>query len=188
MTQGVILYGPPASGKDTVTSALAALDSRYAQFRRLKFGSGRTEGYRMGTAAQLAKLRTEGGVVYENSRYDNVYVVDRPGLVDACARGVPVVHLGQIEGILALVGSGVADWTTVLLWCPREITESRSKQRGDSDTDARLVAWDATLEDLEARKDMAWHLTVPTATTKPAETARLIDEVLTTRRGKTTPV
>ena len=36
MNIGVILYGPPAAGKDTITGELLALDPRYRQFSRLK--------------------------------------------------------------------------------------------------------------------------------------------------------
>ncbi len=93
--QGVILYGPPASGKDTVTTALSDLDPRYAQFARLKVGTGKATGYRMGTPEQLHELEAAGDVVYANSRYGNTYVIDRPGIDAAFAAGVPVVHLGR---------------------------------------------------------------------------------------------
>jgi guanylate kinase len=185
MRQGVILYGPPASGKDTVTDALIELDSRYARFLRLKVGSGKTDGYRMGTAQQLAQLEGVGDVIYANSRYGNTYVVDRPGLTQAFDGGIPVVHLGQIDGIRAVLDGYAAGWVTVLLWNPREITEFRSKARNDRDTPARLAAWDATLEDLDSHANMIWDLTVPTVTTKPAETARLIDELLAERKVAT---
>src|SRR5690348_7119604 len=97
--QGVILYGPPASGKDTITTALSELDSKYAQFARLKVGSGKSAGYRMGTAEQLRELEAAGDVVYANARYGNTYAIDRPGVDAAFAAGVPVVHLGQVDGI-----------------------------------------------------------------------------------------
>ncbi|MFF8575514.1 guanylate kinase [Streptomyces sp. NPDC015408] len=184
--QGVILYGPPASGKDTVTAALSALDSKYAQFTRLKVGTGKSAGYRMGTAEQLDKLETAGDVVYANARYGNTYAIDRPGVDAAFAAGVPVVHLGQVEGIRALVNGYPADWSVVLLWCPREVTEQRSAGRGDSDTAARLAAWDATREDLNAHPDMVWDLTVDTTAAAPQDSARLIDQLLAHRAGAAT--
>ncbi|HET6354867.1 phosphotransferase-like protein [Streptomyces sp.] len=181
--QGVILYGPPAAGKDTVTQELAKLDSRYGQFTRLKVGSGKSAGYRMGTQGQLRKLEAAGDVVYVNSRYGNTYVLDKPGLDDAFTVGVPVVHLGQIDGIRALVDGYPADWALVLLWCPQGVTAQRSEGRGDTDTAARLAAWEATREDMDAHPDMAWDLTVETVTTKPHEAARLIDQLLAKRAG-----
>lgn len=184
--QGVILYGPPAAGKDTVTTALTELNSKYAQFARLKVGTGKSAGYRMGTAEQLRKLEAAGDVVYANARYGNTYVIDRPGVDAAFAAGVPVVHLGQVDGIRALVGGYPADWTVVVLWCPREVTAQRSAVRGDSDTTARLAAWEATREDLDAHPDMTWDLTVDTATASPQDAARLIDQLLTQRAGVAT--
>ncbi|MCF3960480.1 phosphotransferase-like protein [Streptomyces fuscigenes] len=183
--QGVVLYGPPASGKDTVTAALTELSRRYAQFARLKVGTGKSAGYRMGTAEQLRALESAGDVVYANARYGNTYVIDRPGLDAAFAAGVPVVHLGQVDGIGALLDGYLANWSVVLLWCPREVTEQRSAGRGDSDTAARLVAWDATREDLDAHPGRAWDLTVDTTEATAQEAARLIDQLLAQRAGAT---
>lgn len=176
--QGVILYGPPAAGKDTVSRELAALSSRYRQFTRLKVGTGKTTGYRMGAAAQLRELEAAGDVVYANSRYGNTYAIDRPGLDEAFAAGVPVVHLGQVDGICALVDGYPAAWVQVLLWCPKNVTEQRSQGRGDADTEQRLAAWDATQEDVDAHPDVDWDLRVETAETSSAAAARLIDERL----------
>ncbi|AGS73870.1 phosphotransferase-like protein [Streptomyces collinus] len=184
--QGVILYGPPASGKDTVTSALTELNPRYVQFARLKVGTGKTAGYRMGTAEHLSELEAAGDIVYSNSRYGNTYVIDAPGLDAAFDAGVPVVHLGQVDGIRALVDGYPADWSGVLLWCPREVTEQRSAERDDRDTAARLAAWDATREDLDAHPGMIWDLTVDTTASAPQDAARLIDQLLAQRAGATT--
>ncbi|MFG3499311.1 guanylate kinase [Streptomyces sp. NPDC047928] len=184
--QGVILYGPPASGKDSVTAALTELNSKYAQFARLKVGRGKSAGYRMGTAEQLHELEAAGDVVYANARYGNTYVIDRPGVDAAFAAGVPVVHLGQIGGIRALVDDYPADWSVVLLWCPREATAQRSAGRGDADTTARLAAWDATREDLDTHPGMVWDLTVDTTAATPQDAARLIDQLLMRRAGAAT--
>lgn len=176
--RGLILYGPPAAGKDTVTRALQEVSGDYRLFSRLKVGSGKSAGYRMGTAEQLTELEKSGDVVYQNSRYGNTYVVDRPGLDDAFAGGVPIVHLGQIEGIDAVVTGYPAAWSAVLLWCSREVTEARSADRGDSDTRARLTAWDATQADVDVHPAQVWDLSVDTTSVGPAEAARLIHALL----------
>jgi guanylate kinase len=176
MRSGILLYGPPAAGKDTVTSALAALDARYVPFRRLKVGSGKSAGYRMGTPAQLADLEARGDVVYRNERYGNVYVVDRPGLDQAFESGmVPVVHLGQVAGVKQVVGLPGVRWVRVLLWCSRTSTAERSRRRGDTDTAARLAAWDSTREDLASCPQAGWEVRVDTDVVTPQEAAQQID-------------
>lgn len=174
MTRGVILYGPPAAGKDTVDAALRALSDSYVHFARIKVGEGRREGYRMTTRAALQELRECGAIVWENSRYGATYAVDHPGLVDALGRGVPVLHLGQVEAVDAVVSS-VADarWTVVALWCPAEVAADRLERRGSGDVDARLAAWRAT-EHLEYAD-----IQIDTSMVQPDDAARLIHARIT---------
>ena len=143
----VILYGPPAAGKDTVTEALTGLDARYVLFERLKAGPGRRDGYRMTTDAALDQLRDDGQVIWENRRYDSRYVVDRPHLRAELAIGhVPVVHLGQPEGVIAVANEVLKStrWTIAHLWCPKVVAEARLIARGSLDLSSRLTVWDET--------------------------------------------
>ncbi|MGH3686136.1 MAG: hypothetical protein ACRDRU_06545 [Pseudonocardiaceae bacterium] len=78
----VILYGPPAAGKDTVTNALTWLDSSYQLYQRLKVGAGRTAGYRRTTLSHVDALRSAGCVIWETRRYGALYVIDRASLAD----------------------------------------------------------------------------------------------------------
>ncbi|WP_055699759.1 phosphotransferase-like protein [Streptomyces silaceus] len=179
MRRGILLYGPPTAGKDTITTALTELDARYAPFTRLKVGSGKTHGYRMGTPEQLAALEAGGDVIYRNERYGNTYVVDRPGLDQAMEGGsIPVVHLGQMAGMEQVTALHPAQWVRVLLWCSKETTARRSPQRGDTDTAARLTAWDATQADLAAHPRAKWELRVDTEETAPDEAAKRIDAIV----------
>ncbi|WP_330289974.1 phosphotransferase-like protein [Streptomyces sp. NBC_00576] len=179
MRQGILLYGPPAAGKDTITAALTELDARYVPFTRLKIGTGKTKGYRMGTPEQLAELEARGDVIYRNDQYGNIYVVDRPGLEQAMEGGrIPVVHLGQVVGTEQVTALFPAHWVRVLLWCSKETTARRSPQRGDADTAARLAAWDATQADLAAHPQAQWELHVDTDATAPHEAAQRIDDIV----------
>lgn len=179
MKTGIILYGPPASGKDTITAALIERNPRLVQFTRLKIGEGRSQGYRMGTIEQLHQLEAAGNVIYRNDRYDNIYLVDRPGLDAAFADGhVPIVHMGQIAGIKALETGYPASWLSVQLACSRDVTKRRSTLRGDTDTPARLSAWDATEADLQAHAAHGWDLHLRTDQQSASESAQTIIEAL----------
>ncbi|MGW0826312.1 guanylate kinase [Streptomyces sp. NPDC002845] len=181
MRQGILLYGPPAAGKDTITAALTELDARYVPFTRLKIGTGKTRGYRMCAPERLAALEARGDVIYRNDRYGNIYVVDRPGLDRAMEGGrAPVVHLGQMVGMEQVTTLFPAHWVRVLLWCSKETTARRSPQRGDTDTAARLAAWDATQADLAAHPRAQWELRVNTDTTAPRQAAQRIDDIVRT--------
>lgn len=143
--RGVILYGPPASGKDTITHALHLRDASFVQFKRLKCGTGRTTGYRMISHEELTETRRRGDVLWENSRYGSTYVIDRDYLLQQINKGtVPVVHLGQVESVDAVVNGVPLTWTVVELVCPREIARQRITERQTGDTEERLIAFDAT--------------------------------------------
>jgi guanylate kinase len=145
MMVGIILYGPPAVGKDTVTAALHHLDNRYRQFQRAKCGSGRTTGYRMITAEQLEEIRATGEVIWENERYGSTYVVDRLQLHRDVAAGVPVLHLGQVPAVRAvLADQSPIRWLTAELWCPRSVAAQRIHDRDTGDDASRLTAYDET--------------------------------------------
>jgi guanylate kinase len=172
--QAIIMYGPPASGKDTVSHALEALSPRYRMFRRLKVGGGRLDGYRVVTEQQLDALRAAGDIVWENRRYGARYAIDRPTLARAIEDHIPLIHMGQTSGIDAVRRAFQdAYMLTVYLWCPPDVALTRLHERGSTDIDERMLAWHET-EPLR-RPDVI----VPTATTTPARAAQIIDEALT---------
>jgi guanylate kinase len=166
----MILYGPPAAGKDTVTEALTQLDESYRLYRRLKVGAGRTVGYRMTTLSHVNALRSAGSVVWETRRYDALYVVDRASLTDMLEVCIPVLHVGQIGAVKTVTATlpPVTQWVTVWLWCPRDIAAARITDRGTGDTAARLRAWDETAPLPDA------DISINTAEVRPADTAAAI--------------
>ncbi|MFI0486797.1 guanylate kinase [Actinomadura sp. 9N215] len=178
---GVILYGPPASGKDTITAELARLDGRYTLQPKLKVGTGRNIGYRYVTSADLENLRTTGRLVVETHRYGNVYAIDRDDIAALVeADKIPVVHMGNLADLQRLRAAVPFDWTAVLLWIPRAVCADRSKHRGDADTPNRLQAWDETRNDLHTTTDPVFNLLIRTDQTDPADTARRILATVTT--------
>ncbi|MFD5245652.1 kinase [Amycolatopsis sp. NPDC058340] len=175
-SRGVLLYGPPAAGKDTITSQLVTLGP-YSHFQRLKVGPGRTSGYRMGTVEQLATLREHGQVIYENRRYDSTYVVDRSEL-DAILHEqerVPVLHVGQVDAIRAICRGYPLTWTVVMVFCPREEAAKRLIGRHDARVDERLAVWDETLTEARSADPALFDLVLNTGAFEPTHTAAAID-------------
>lgn len=143
--RGVILYGPPAAGKDTVTKKLLTLSSNYGHYRRMKVGGGRVSGYRNISHDELIDLRNRGKVIWENDRYGATYVVEYESIVALAAKSVPILHLGQVDAIAATrTATPEIVWTDVHLWCPRDIALQRIRDRGTGDVTVRLRAWDET--------------------------------------------
>ena len=185
---GVILYGPPTSGKDTTTAELSRQDDRYALLPKLKTGTGRSTGYRLISDTEQETLRSAGRLVVETHRYGHVYAIDRDdiaALVDADR--IPVVHMGNVADLQRLRAAVPLVWTSVLLWVSRGVCAKRSEHRGDPDTPKRLQAWDETLVDLRATADTpVFNAIVRTDETTVTETARRIITAVTT--GPSTPV
>jgi guanylate kinase len=183
--RGLILYGPPASGKDTVTAALDGLAGRYRLIPKLKVGSGNTRGYRMVTYAQLTRLRRQGRVVQENMRYGNIYAVDRSMVNDARIDGdAPVLHTGRLDDLRTIERSLPGPWTVVVLWCGRRTAERRSIARGDTDTVDRLKVWDETLSELPGLASDEVSLWIDTDAASPDTAAAMIDQVIGSGRRR----
>jgi guanylate kinase len=126
------------------------------------------------TPETIDQLTQAGEVLYRNARYGAEYAIDRPAVAALVgANRIPVLHMGQVAGVSAVTAYPIR-WTTVLLWCPREVTEVRCMSRGDRDVDARLKAWEETRADLLESPAERWSLVVSTDQRSPTEVAQLV--------------
>src|SRR5699024_12816878 len=135
MYWGVVLYGPPASGKDATT---AELGKSFVLVPRLKSGPGRTSGYHMVTDADLAKRRAvPGELLWETQRYSARYMLTRSDVLHAADSASPVVHVGPTAAARA-VTSAVPDagWIVADRRCSRDAAAARiaaRDRRADAD-------------------------------------------------------
>jgi guanylate kinase len=167
--RAVILYGPPASGKDTITRALSDRNGNYRLYQRLKVGAGRTDGYRLTTRSHLDELRKSGEIVWENRRYNAVYAIGKTSLAEEMRSAIPVVHLGQAEAVATLTNAVPGQWIVAYLWCSREVAETRIIERNTGDTEDRLRAWD------ETKPLTGADILIDTGVVDPEQAARMID-------------
>jgi guanylate kinase len=124
----------------------------------------------------IDSLRARGEVVWENSRYDSVYVIDRSRLLQELASRVPVLHLGQAAAIDAVgAATPLAKWFVSELWCPEDVAAARIERRQTGDTAARLAAWRET-EPLKHAD-----LRIDTSKTLPEDAAEQVRQLLPER-------
>jgi guanylate kinase len=155
---GVVLYGPPAAGKDTTAAALEVAGHGFRRFHRIKSGPGRTNGYRMVDHDKLGQLVAQAGeAVWTTKAYGATYVVDRSHLLAMLASDEhPIVQLGETEAVDAVLRSTPdARWTVVELWCPRHVALQRIEHRQTGDLVHRIERYDQTphLVDAHLRLD-----------------------------------
>lgn len=168
MSAGILLYGPPASGKSTITQAMTYLDPRYRLFQRVKAGVGNAAEYRMSTPFVVEQMAQAGDIIWSNHRYGSTYVIDRPGLTQALETTIPVIHVGQPEAVDAVIASTPAHWLVVDLRCSRGTSHQRLLGRGSKDVPERLAVWEETPPLLGA------DLVIDTDATLPHDAASLI--------------
>jgi guanylate kinase len=172
----IVILGPPACGKDTITHVLTRLDSAYRLFPRLKVGGGRKEGYRLTTEESLNALIQSSQIIHVLERYGNSYAIDRPHLQKMFEQNlVPIVHCSAVrdyEELRRVLRPSLG----ILLWCTKGTCKTRLIQRGSSDIEARLEVWERVNTDIRMLPgDRAnFDLITTTERVPPLATAALI--------------
>lgn len=166
----LVLFGPPASGKDTITTELHRQHEAFVLYRPMRSGPS-SDRYRLLVAEAEPAA---GDVLHTLDRYERRYLFDRPEVDRLLVDGyIPVLHIGQLAGVKRVHAAYPAS-CLVQLVCRRQICEQRSRSRADIDLPARLTAWDETQADLDAHPGLAFTLTIDTETVTPDAAARRI--------------
>jgi guanylate kinase len=185
MREGILLSGPPASGKDSVTSALHRLDPRLVLFPRLKAGTGRMAGYRPISFEALDRMVSERRIIQSHERYGNRYAVDREYLYALLAEGKhPVIHVGRMHNLESFRALRPT-FLSVLLWASRDVVAKRLNLRGDDLLEERLDAWEVECADIaRASGGDAFDIAIDTGAASIDESA---DAIMRAMRAEHTP-
>lgn len=168
--RGLVLFGPPASGKDTVTQVLSRVHPRFRLFEKLKLGTGRSAGYRMATEEDLRAIQSSGGLLSEVKRYGNSYFIDQKELDRLEHEGfIPVVHTADLAE--ASLISRRRGWVSCCLWVSRREARCRLMERGDVQVEERLALRSQMLRMLTSTMPRFDALLI-TDQLRPEETAR----------------
>ena len=123
----LLLSGTPASGKDTVTTSLSALDERFVHFRKHKGGAGgrADDTYIHVSIEEFDSIARNDGFLQHHGRYGRGYGVSHAELLRLWEQGlIPVVHAGRYENLVAL-RTAPATVISVLLLTPQSVTRQR---------------------------------------------------------------
>lgn len=135
----LVLFGTPASGKDTISKELEILGT-YEMLRKAKFGSGRSVGYRM-----LGQEPDPRQVISSVSRYGNKYYVLESELQEVIERNrIPIVCTTSVTEVTDVrVWADKHGFNLVLVGLVTSFStfKNRSNQRGDVDTQSRADSW-----------------------------------------------
>ncbi|MDF5758980.1 AAA family ATPase [Spongiactinospora sp. TRM90649] len=170
---GIILCGPPASGKSTVTGALHELDPRFVLARSLVVGDDHADDHDQVTHEQVERLRAAGRIIADTRRDGNRYVIDRHPIEHIAQAGlVPVVHVGSSRDVEGL--SVMGEWVRVLLVTPPEIRRERLRRRADDAGGPRLRGRQDAVGAVPPAADLRFHLRIATNVTPAEHAAREI--------------
>jgi hypothetical protein len=122
---GIVLAGPPASGKRTAAFALTSLRRSYAPFPALTVAHQSPIAAEQTTQRHLDELKAWAQVFHEFTNDGISYAYDRERLNKLREQGrIPVACVDDADTARAFEREA-DDWLQILLWCPRAEAERR---------------------------------------------------------------
>lgn len=123
--RGVVLAGPPASGKRTVTFALTSLRRSYASFPALTVAHRARVAAEQTTRRHLDELRAWAQLFHEFTSDGIRFAYERERLNNLREQGrIPIACVDDGD-VLQAFEREADDWLQILLWCPRDEAERR---------------------------------------------------------------
>lgn len=182
----LLLSGTPASGKDTITSLLLELNSRFRHFQKHRASDQpKDDGtYIHATPDEFRVMAEQGEFLQHHYRYDRGYGVSLKVLNQHWANGeIPIIHVGKYENIAPL-RAPETNTISVLIMVSLSETERRLKQRHINDAEEinrRITAYHeerAELADLiNSGAHLEFDLIIENSKNNPEKVAQLIAQL-----------
>ncbi len=154
----VLLYGPPASGKDTITQLLQNRNNIFFHFKKHKVYPGDQQ---IQTKNQLSyfhismnrflNMIANGEFLQFHWRYKSFYGVSKVLMDDSLSNGkIPIVHVGKIYDLLELTDVLEAKLIIILVWETLDVISKRLKFRHKGDNDEISFRLNHYLNEIES--------------------------------------
>jgi hypothetical protein len=174
--RGVVLAGPPASGRRTAVFALTSLRRSYAHYPALTTAHQDLVDAVHTTRQQMDDLRSWAQLFAGSTRDGIGWAYDRARLTRLREQGrVPVACVDDVD-VLRAFEREADDWLVVLLWCPREEAERRIARAGDVrriPASTWLRRWDRSTKQL-FRDPQRFALTIRTDRMDAVQVAQIV--------------
>jgi len=179
--QILLLSGPPASGKDTVSHELINRNNRFVLFKKHRAGGETNSGYIDISTAQFKEMEAQNKFIQSHLRYGRLYGVSRDGIEKTLAYGkIPIIHTGRIENLVKLKDVFGQKCIAIHLWEHRDILAERIRKRHNNaeEISARITALDEEIYDQSKKKAMFSNIDQYIRNTSLEQTANRICNIL----------
>lgn len=127
--RAILISGPPASGKDTLTRALGCIDPAYRMANKHKDSRAGSTHHIIVTPAAFDAMLEQGAFLQWHERYGRRYGLACRTVEDILAEGgFPIIHTGRLAN-LRMLQSVMPDAVSVLLQAPLNVLTGRLSQR-----------------------------------------------------------
>ena len=157
----ILLCGPPASGKDTLTELLKKRNNIFCHFKKHRVSnqvdkSGNLKTYFKISLNEFLQRVGKDEFVQFHKRYERFYGVSKKVLDNSLQYGkIPILHVGKIYDLMELEDVLNADAAKILIWETKDVINDRLvlRHHGDyKEIQLRLKSYDTEIESLRRIK------------------------------------
>lgn len=153
----ILLCGPPASGKDTLTELLKKRNNIFCYFKKHRVANQVDRSRNLTTYFQISLKEFQQTIgkdefIQFHKRYERFYGVSRKVLNNylQCDK-IPIIHVGKIYDLMELEAALEANVAKILIWETKDVIRERLMLRHHGDykeIHLRLKSYDDEIESL----------------------------------------